>query len=518
MPARHWRRPALFLSAAVLGILALFHETFWSMVEIWRSSNTFSYGFLVFPIAAWLIWRQRRRLALLSPRPQAGVLGLILAAGCAWMLAHLVGARIPEQVAVIGLLILSFWSILGTAAGKVLLFPLGLMFFAVPLVPLQDALIRPMMDFTADVSVTLLRLSGLAVYQRDTFFSLASGNWEVAKTCSGIRYLLASVFLGSVYAYLNYRSALRRLLFIGFSLVVPVAANILRVYLIVIIGHLSDMKLAVGADHLLFGWVFFGLVIAAMFLVGSFWREPPEGENLTAAPQPAEPDLNGRNRFAGAFWATLLAAAVWPGIAVGIERIQVASNQDGPLQAPAGTAGWRAEPRRVWVWWPRIAEVDADFYKFYSKGDQTVSLYVGQFRSQHAAEQLTNSENVVVVKDRPVWQSNRRPGTRTVSLDDRPLQVIQSKTETPSRRTGGWHNLLIWHWYRFGGEYTSNPYVVRLRDLWSRLSGGRRDATLLLLAAPYEEDAEAAERILRSFAQDMLPEIEKALDRPVSKG
>ena len=105
-----------------------------------------------------------------------------------------------------------------------------------------------------------------------------------------------------------------------------------------------------------------------------------------------------------------------------------------------------------------------------------------------------------------------------MDLNDRHLQVIQSRIETPSRRTGGWHNLLIWHWYRFGGEYTSNPYVVRLQDLWSRLSGGRRDATLLLLAAPYDDYPEAAERVLRSFAEDMLPEIEKALDTPASGG
>ena len=158
--------------AAVLGILVLFHGTFWSMMEIWWSSDTFSYGFLVFPICAWLIWRQRHRLALLAPRPQPRVLGWMLAVGCAWLLAHLLEAEMPAQLAVIGLLILSVWSILGTAVAKVLLFPLGFLFFAVPLVPLQDVLIRPMMEFAADVAVTLLRLSGLAVYQQDTYFSL----------------------------------------------------------------------------------------------------------------------------------------------------------------------------------------------------------------------------------------------------------------------------------------------------------------------------------------------------------
>ena len=302
----------------------------------------------------------------------------------------------------------------------------------------------------------------------------------------------------------------------------PVIANILRVYLIVMLGHLSDMKLAVGVDHLLYGWLFFGLIITAMFLIGSIWREPPpgapQGANLPDEQQGAEPDVNGSSKFAGACWATLVAVAIWPGIAYGIDRIQVADDQVGTLQMPAGAGGWRIDARRAWLWWPRVAQVDADSYTFYSKGDRRVSLYVGRFRGQHAVKQLTDSENVVVVRDRRVWRSDRRPSSRTVDLGDRHLRIIQSKTETPGRRMRGYHKLVIWHWYRFGGRYTSSPYVARLQDVWSRLFGGKRDATLLVLATPYDGDLESATRALRAFAEVMLPEIEKALDRPVEPG
>jgi len=39
---------------------------------------------------------------------------------------------------------------------------------------------------------------------------------------------------------------------------VPIIANWLRAYMIVMIGHLSGNKLAVGVDHLIYGWLFFG--------------------------------------------------------------------------------------------------------------------------------------------------------------------------------------------------------------------------------------------------------------------
>ena len=41
--------------------------------------------------------------------------------------------------------------------------------------------------------------------------------------------------------------------------------------MIVMIGHLSGNKLAVGVDHLIYGWVFFGIVMMAMFMIGARW-------------------------------------------------------------------------------------------------------------------------------------------------------------------------------------------------------------------------------------------------------
>ena len=38
-------------------------------------------------------------------------------------------------------------------------------------------------------------------------------------------------------------------------------------------GHYSGMKLAIGADHLLYGRVLAGILIFTMFYIGNFWRD-----------------------------------------------------------------------------------------------------------------------------------------------------------------------------------------------------------------------------------------------------
>ena len=48
------------------------------------------------------------------------------------------------------------------------------------------------------------------------------------------------------------------------------------------LGHFSGNKLAVGVDHIIYGWLFFGLVIILMFMVGVRWAEPSRVLTISA--------------------------------------------------------------------------------------------------------------------------------------------------------------------------------------------------------------------------------------------
>ena len=112
-----------------------------------------------------------------------------------------------------------------------------------------------------------------------------------------------------------YRSARRRALFVVASILVPIVANWLRAYMIVMIGHLSNNKLAVGVDHLIYGWLFFGVVMLLLFWVGSFWQESPAQTPTIAHDSLGtirDRTLAGSNRaFYFAAIASLAVAAVW---------------------------------------------------------------------------------------------------------------------------------------------------------------------------------------------------------------
>ena len=113
------------------------------------------------------------------------------------------------------------------------------------------------------------------MYREGLQFIIPSGSWSVVEACSGIRYLIASITVGCIFAYLSYRS-LRQAPGCSFwwPSLVPLVANWVRAYLIVMLGHLSGNELATGVDHLIYGWVFFGVVIMAMLLIGARWADP----------------------------------------------------------------------------------------------------------------------------------------------------------------------------------------------------------------------------------------------------
>ena len=501
--APNWTTALLLAIGAVADILLLFQQTTLSTVAIWERSETFAHGFLIFPISAFLIWSRRKEIALIAPQPDLRGLPVLLVLGFGWLLAYLARVLVVQQYALVAMIPVLVWTILGMRVARALMFPLGFLFFAVPV---GEFLIPPMMDFTADFTVAALQFTGIPVYREGTFFTIPSGQWSVVEGCSGLRYLIASITLGCLYAYLTYRSARRRIIFTILALIVPVIANGLRAYMIVMIAHLSDMKLALGVDHYIYGWVFFGLVMLLLFWVGSFWREDlpqAQGDKPAAIPATAAP-LPAR-RIALATLVALSVAALWPAYAAYLQN-RVPPAAPIKLEAPLAAGGWRLDKAPISDWKPAYEGASASLMQTYRKGDKAVSVYLGYYGHQKEGAELVTSTNVMVHQKHPVW-SNVGEATRTATIGGQSLQVVQTKLRAPNLR------LLVWNWNRIGGTATISAHLAKLLEAKAKLLGSRDDGTAIILAAPYEEKLEPAAATLQEFVNDMLPSIETSLEQ-----
>jgi exosortase A len=473
-----WLAAALLFST-LFWLIAWYWETEVSMVTIWIRSETFAHGFLIVPISVWMIWQRRAQLSSVDFRPSYRVLPLLALAGFGWLLGDLAGARVVQQFAVVLMVPIIVWSILGTQVARTLRFPLLFLLLAVPF---GEFLTETLMQHTADFTISALRLTGIPVYREGLFFTIPSGSWSVIEACSGLRYLMASMTLGLLYAYLTYRSFKRRAAFVAASVVVPIVANWLRAYMIVMIGHLTSMKYAVGIDHLIYGWLFFGIVMMLLFWVGSFWREDITGGERKALGSPGRVPSPGGLLIAASCAAAVVAlgpfTAGWmaPGHTV-VEE----------LAAPPSAGSWKPIPELLTEWTPHFARPQAEFDQVYSDGDRKVALRVQYYPNRDADPQLISSQNVLVSLGDQTWKISGE-SMRTVSVGGQAIGTVETQLRSGSSR------LLVWRWYWIDGTFTVSPYLGKLLQARSALLGRGSGGAIILVYAKLGEGPDGLER------------------------
>ena len=492
--ARAW---ALVGAAVAVAIVLVYGDTTRAMVGLWRRSETYSHGFVVVPIALWLIWRRRAELARLPVRPFWPALSVVATAGFVWLLGHLAGANVVRHFAVVLMVVGAVPTVLGTRLARAMAFPLLFLFFAVPF---GEAFVPWLIDWTADFTVAALKLTGVPVYREGNNFVIPTGRWSVVEACSGLRYLTASLMAGTLYAYLMYASAWRRAAFIAASMVVPLVANWLRAYLIVMLGHLSGNELAVGVDHLIYGWIFFGLVIALMFWVGARFRD--EARHVATSPRaPTREPAASRAALLASALAAVVVAGAWPPLAAALAGS--GAWHPRPLPPIEGIAGWTPVPAAEVEWQPRFTGHRASLRQTFERDGHRVALYVAYYEGQTDGHEMVNSANVLVPAEDPVWRETAR-GRAALANGSRQIHARTATIVGPR----GAHDVAWWYW--IDGTTTASDGMAKALQAWSRLRS-RPDASAAVFV--YTEASERADggEVLRRFVADMGDSIERSL-------
>jgi len=501
-----WRRPLLLLLAVLALVLAAYWPTAATMVGIWYRSDNFAHAFVVPPIALWLIWRRRAALARLPVRPQPAVaLGMLLLA-LAWALGDLVAVNVVTQFALVGMLVAAVPATLGWPVTRELAFPLAFLFFAVPF---GEFMTPWLMQYTADFAVAALRASGVPVYREGLKFVIPTGHWSVVEECSGIRYLMASAMVGSLFAYLNYRSWWRRAAFMVAALAMPVLANWVRAYLIVMLGHLSGNKLAAGVDHILYGWLFFGIVIMTMFFVGARWAEDQDPSDGPASPNGRSGDDATAGRWASGFAVAALACLL------PVAALRAGLGDAGATASPtvlrlpdlAGTRWAEASPSLPELV-PKFVGAQALATRLHGQGADQVGLQVAWYGPQREDAKLVSSVNVLVRANDPDWNL-MGTGRHTRAARVGPQAVRETHLLGPAPQAGGVRPpVLVWQFYWIDGRLTASDLEAKLLQAWLRLRGHSEAGALVLVYALDRGDGVAR---LDGFLTETFPALDAAL-------
>jgi exosortase A len=446
-------------------------------------SSTFNHGPLIPALAAYLAWRRRDRLAGVPPRFEWIGLAVLAGAVLVWLAGRLSATMVLQQFGLVFTLQAFVLCVLGRHIVWKLLFPLFYLTFAVPF---GAELVPPLQDITAFFVVNLLRLVGIPVFIDGVFIATPAGNYLVAEACAGLRYLISTFALGLVFANLTFDSWQRRAFFVGLSIVVPIIANGIRAFLIVLIAYVSDNEIATGIDHVIYGWVFFSFVTFLLFAAGYAMREPLAEE--PAKPAFARASSGPRNApvfAAAAALAIVLAASLYTESALG------RSAALSPAIAAPELSGFVKAATPPGAWQPVFVGADRQIDQVYERGGRRVGLHVGLYSHERQGAKAVTGEHNFAPTD--IWKAGA-PASVNLDLPGAQLTAVTLRVSAPGRyRT-------VWYWYWIGGEFTGSPYAAKLLNLRTLLSAGNPATAVIAVSAEYPAAQGEPTDLLREIA------------------
>ena len=256
-------------SAVAAAMLLAFWPALTGMVGLWTRSPMYSYAFTVPIISLYLIWNRWTVLATLTPRPNRWLAASVLSVGTLMLLAgRVAGVQVLEQ----GALLVSIVGVVLALLGfDILRASWAAIAYLLLMIPVWDGLTERLHPFfqerSAAIGAQMLSFVGVPVHRDGIILMLPTLTVEVARSCSGVNYLIAVLALGLPLAYLSLPGTWRRIALIVAAVLIAALSNGLRVALISLLAYFEIGSPLHGPMHILHG-LFVALVGFIALFVG----------------------------------------------------------------------------------------------------------------------------------------------------------------------------------------------------------------------------------------------------------
>jgi exosortase len=258
-------------------IFIVYLPVLYDLVFDWYTDSNYSHGFLILPIALWLIWRKRKELAQIHARQNR--LGLAFIIGSLFLLiAGTAGAEyFTARVSFVFLLFSISLYMFGWPFTRKIWFAFFFMLFMIPIpYVIYYSITFPMQLFASKVSTTILSEIGLPLLRQGNIIHIPNYSLEVAEACSGIRSLFSLLALGALYAYFTQPNKIKAIILFLSTIPIAIAGNVFRITMTALAAHTISPKFAEGALHEISGLLVFLFSLILLVIFGAIlkWKKP----------------------------------------------------------------------------------------------------------------------------------------------------------------------------------------------------------------------------------------------------
>jgi len=499
---RAWHFSGTSIAALLLLTFLFYQQTVLYLIGLWNQLEIgeYAHGYLVLAISGYLIFNNRQRLAKLTPSVEYRALLGVIAASMLWLIAALVDVQMLQTVSLLFLILALVWTVLGNQIIRELAFPILFIAFAIPIwFPLSPIL----QNLAADGVFSAIRILNIPAFRQDNMIILPAGTLSVEEACSGLRYLLAALTLGTLYAYMNYLSLRARLIVVLIAAGSAVLANILRVFIVVYLAYTTDMQHSLVHDHLYLGWYLFaGLVTILLFLDAYLQKGQPLLELNESKTKSEMPPIVYNKNLPYHLIVTIgcsLLLALAPGI---VYQSNTPSTADPVNMAPTlpSQAGFWSESPIIDDDWMPVYHGAINQKQFYQKDNNKLNFYMGYYPVQKQGAELINDLNSI--SNRKVWQTTY-PRARQLSITNH--SVLEQLLDNNAKK-----QKLVWYWYNVAGNVTTNKYEAKFLQVLGLLTG-KSWAFIAAASVQTGNDLNSSRQILKDFISSIDKPMQEEL-------
>jgi len=252
------------------GLALLLVPTYVRLAGSLWTQDEHAHGPIILAVSLWLAWQQRDRMAAAAGRPSWALAAPLLACGLA---AYVVGRSQEVLVLEVGSHLLILAGAAAALGGRAMLrataVPILFLAFMVPLPGIiVDALTAPLKQLASAIAEQLLYSLGYPIARTGVVLSIGRYQLLVADACSGLHSMYSLLALSLLYVYLmRHPSRWRNAILLAAALPIALAANVVRVIVLVLVTYHFGDEAGQGFVHGFAGMALFLIALALLMLL-----------------------------------------------------------------------------------------------------------------------------------------------------------------------------------------------------------------------------------------------------------
>ena len=474
-PERLGGRHAPLLLSTLGLLLIAYSRTLLAYPDAWLENRVHAFGLA--GLAIFMLWRTRSQITLWRDASSL-VIAPLLISSLLWAAGVILSIQLLHQT-LLPILLFGWWYAVAGKDAAVAALPAFLV--ALLAMPFWGGFVVPLQYITVAANTLLLSLTGLEAEISGTYIKIPAGVFEVARGCSGANYFESGVVISVIYSLFFLKHWRARGVAVLVGALVAAVSNWLRVFGLILIGHVTEMQSPLIKNHNGYGWVVFAAVILLYFLFARRFEAYDDRLRVQASG-----DAGGVGHSASASRWTPLASLGWPTTVLLVGPLLVllgAGRTPASLeQVPEVASGLAVGTDSMWrptegtpAWTPVVYGAADQRSAAWRKEHDLVQVDRFIFLRQQQGREMVNALNSIVS------DKDRLGGGLIGPLDANGRMVNASLFRVAGQQ---W---MAWHWYLVGGVITYSGTEAKLLELpmWF---GEARPSEIVVVSTPCEDE------------------------------